>query len=366
MNKKKIFLFFVFIISVLILSGCINYSNTIYASHPTKISYKIKYGYFINSTGSGNYEIKYDCDIPEVILPGTTSHHIINDAYNYEITEVTNNEIIRWDLADKDNNQYILGIEANVVAQSFIVKELDGQNTLTIDKIKKYYPEFIKKYCKPQVNNNTVYIDPYNPVIKNIAENVLLETNINSSFIVAKNLFIWLKNSTSYKTHSDDYSIQTAIKTYQYKTGDCDDLSFLYISLCGALEIPARFIRGILINDDSEKISAIPHTWVEVFVGPKFGINGWIPVECAGNAKGEKKIQTEVYQNFGVETADHLRFFTGDGSNESLNKSISGPSIIRYSNNVIIDAKLFLEITNYNILQKNELYVDENDYREYN
>ncbi len=47
-------------------------SSTTYESHPTKISYKIKYGYFINSTGSGNYEIKYDCDIPEVLLPGTS------------------------------------------------------------------------------------------------------------------------------------------------------------------------------------------------------------------------------------------------------------------------------------------------------
>src|SRR4030042_908872 len=233
MNKKKILLICIFILSFLVLSGCINDGNTTYESHPTKISYKIKYGYFINSTGTGNYEIKYDCDIPEVLLQGIASYKIINDTYSYEIKKVADNKI--------------------------------------------------------------VYIDPGNPVIKNIAENILLETGINNSLIIAKNLFVWLKNNTSYKTHPNDYTVQTASKTCQDKTGDCDDLSVLYISLCSTLEIPARFIRGILLEHDNEKKSAIPHAWVEVYVGPYLGINGWIPVECAGTAKGSDKIQTEIY-----------------------------------------------------------------------
>ena len=365
MNKKKILLICIFILSFLVLSGCLNDDSITYESHPTKINYKIRYGYFINSTGTGNYEIKYDSDIPEVLSPGTISYKIINNTYSHEIKKVVNNQMIRWDISDKDNNKYILGVETDVVAQSFIVKELNGENALTIDEIKTDHTELIEQYCKPQIDNNIVYVDPDNPDIKNIAENVLLETGINNSLIVAKNLFIWLKNNTSYKTHPDDYTVQTASKTCQDKTGDCDDLSVLYISICSALEIPARFIRGILIDYDFEEISATPHAWVEVFVGPTLGINGWIPVECAGTAKGSDKIQTEIYQNFGVESADHLRLFTGDGSNESLNISMSGPSFTSYSNDIIIEAEAFLEITNYEILQKNELYVDENGYRKY-
>jgi hypothetical protein len=365
MNKKNNLLICIFILSFLVLSGCLNDGSTTYESHPTKNSYKIKYGYFINSTGTGNYEIKYDCDIPEVLLPGIVSYKIINDTYSHEIKKVVNNEIIRWDIADIDSNNYILGVEADVVAQSFIVKELNSEDALTIDKIKTDHLELIEQYCKPQVDNNIIYIDPDNPVIKNIAENVLLETGINNSLIIAKNLFVWLKNNTSYKTHPNDYTVQTASKTCQDKTGDCDDLSVLYISLCRTLEIPARFIRGILIDYDYEETSAMPHAWVEVFVGPNLGINGWIPVECAGTAKGSDKIQTEIYQNFGVESADHLRFFTGNGSNESLNISMSGPSFTSYNSDIIIGAEAFLEITNYEILEKHELYVDKNGYREY-
>lgn len=370
MNKKKNLLICIFILSFLVLSGCVDIlkfddGSTTYESHPTKISYKIRYGYFINSTGSGKYEIKYDCDIPEKLLSGTVPYKIINESYDHKIEKVVNNDMIRWDIAGKNSNKYILGVEANITAQSFIFYDLNGEDALTINEIKTNYPKLVEQYCKSQVDNNIFYVDPDNLVIKNIAETVLSESDTNNSFIIAKNLFVWLKNNTNYKLHFDDNAVQTSSKTYQEKTGDCDDLSILYISLCGALDIPARFIRGIIIDYDNEKISAIHHAWVEVFVGPNLSINGWIPVECAGTANDEDKIQTEINQNFGVESVGHLRFFTGDGSNESLNISMSGPGFTRYSSDIIIGAEAFLEITNYEIIEKNELYVDKNGYRKY-
>lgn len=370
MNKKKKLLICIFLLSFLVLSGCVDIINfddgsTTYKSHPTKISYKIRYGYFINSTGSGNYEIKYDCDIPEVLFPGLVSDKIINDSYNHKNETVVGNDMIRWEISDKNNNNYVLGVEADVVAQSFIVYDLNGEDASTIDEIKINSPELVEQYCKPQIDDNIVYVDPDNPSIKNIAENVLLESSTTNSFIVAKNLFVWLKNNTSYKTHPGDYTVQTASKTFQDKTGDCDDLSVLYMSLCAALDIPARFIRGILTDYNDGKISAVPHAWVEVFVGGNLGITGWIPVECAGTAKGSDKIQTEIYQNFGVESVGHLRLFKGDGSNESLNISMSGPGFTRYSTDIIIGGKAFLTIENYELLEQNELYIDKDGYRTY-
>ncbi len=98
MNKKKNLLICIFIFSFLVLIGCLNDDSITYESHPTKINYKIKYGFFINSTGTGNYEIKYDCDIPEVLSPGTISYKIINDIYSHEIKKIVNNQMIRWDI----------------------------------------------------------------------------------------------------------------------------------------------------------------------------------------------------------------------------------------------------------------------------
>jgi hypothetical protein len=370
MYKKINVVICLVVLSFLALTGCVDIlkfddGSITYQPHPTKISYKIRYGYFINSTGSGNYEIKYDCDIPQVLTPGTISYEVINDSYAHQIEKIASNDMIRWNIKSKDSNNYVLGVEADVIAQSFIFYDLNGKDALTINEIKTDYPELVKQYCQPQVHNDTVYVNSDNPAIKNVAETVLLESGTTNSFIVAKNLFVWLKNNTNYKTHPGDYTVQTASKTFYDKAGDCDDLSILYMSLCRALDIPARFIRGILTDYDDEKISAVPHAWVEVFVGGNLGINGWIPVECAGTAKGSNKIQTEIYQNFGVESVGHLRLFTDDGSNESLNISMSGPVFIRYGNDILLEGKAFLAIENHVILEQNELYIDKDGYRTY-
>ncbi len=104
----------------------------------------------------------------------------------------------------------------------------------------------------------------------------------NNSFLLAKTLFVWLKENIQYQTHPNDEGVRPAAVTLHNKVGDCDDLSFLYVSLCRVLGIPARFIRGYLLTGyDNGTAIATAHAWVEVFVGGSVGHNGWIPVECA-------------------------------------------------------------------------------------
>jgi transglutaminase-like putative cysteine protease len=155
-----------------------------------------------------------------------------------------------------------------------------------------------------------------------------------------------------------DSNIQPASTTFQRQTGDCDDLSFLYISLCRAVDIPARFIRGFLVEEEN----AVSHAWVEVFVGENIGIDGWIPVECAGTADN---VEAEVNQNFGVEDAGHVQLFKDDGSNESINMTLHPLSWVSYSPNITIASSYFVEIHNYIILELRELYIDKNGNRAY-
>ncbi len=60
----------------------------------------------------------------------------------------------------------------------------------------------------------------------------------------------------------------------------------------------------------------------------------------------------------------HLWLFKDDGSNESLNMSISGPSVM-YDSNIEIDMISFVEIDNYTILESKEFIIDKNNYRSY-
>jgi len=366
MNKKTIFVITVLVFLLMVFTGCFDIfttddGTTTYQSHPTKISCTLTYGYWVNCTGSGNYDINYDCDVPEVIN-GQRSSLVVHDSEYTDVTVASFNAMKRWNISSNENVDYKLGISANVVSESFIVSDLKGSNALSIQDISSEHPDIVDQYCNAQSNDTTTFIDPDFPAIKTKAAEIYNDAGTDNSFLVAKELFVWLKQQTSYQMHSGNNNVQQSSFTMQCKTGDCDDLSFLYISLCRSLDIPARFIRGFLVEKANGVLEVTPHAWAEVFVGGSVGQNGWIPVECAGTADD---IEIEINQNFGVETANHIRLFKDDGTNESLIASLSGLSYIRYGNNRDIDSESIAEAKNFVVLQSKELVINKNGNRRY-
>jgi len=342
-------------------SGCLDFpidGSTTYQAHPTKLRYDITYGYVINCTGMGSYEIHYYCDKPSVLLSGTVSQPTLLYPQNY--STIRDGSIVLWNISDSGVNNYTLGITATVHSESFLVADLNGEEAGTIQEITTLSPDLVEQYCHEQTAENETYLDLYHVGIQDTAQSVYHQTQSDNAFAVAKALFIWLKENTQYQIHADETGVQPARLTYQRKTGDCDDLSFLYISLCRSLGIPARFIRGILITDTNGNPSAGPHAWAEVFVGGDIGNNGWIPVECASSSVNTK---TEIHQNFGVEDAFHLRLFVDDGSNESLRLSMT--SVSTWSSNSDIAAHSFVDLANYAIVETKQLVVTKDDMRSY-
>ena len=366
MNRNIIVAGLVLVLFILTTtSGCLEYFSfddgaITYETHPTNVRYDIQYGYRVTCGGTGNYEITYDCDIPELLL-GTISPYDILYRYDYEETIIVNNDFISWNISGDNSATYELGTSTSVQAEAFLVSDLNGNGAATLQEIKTTYLNIYNKYCNEQSVENTKYIDPDDSYIASAAHNMLNQTGSTNVFIVAKELFIWLKENTAYNVHTDDNSVQPARTTYLLKTGDCDDLSFLYISLCRSVGIPARFIRGFLVEGNDSVASAVAHAWVEVFVGGEIGDNGWIPVECACPSKDN---DVQVHQNFGIESAGHLRLFKDDGSNESLNVSISGPRV-KYDTSIEIDMTPFIEIDNYLTLKSESLVIDKEGIRTY-
>jgi hypothetical protein len=360
MKNKIIFLVFILLLLISSLSGCQDIFNidgsTIYEKHPNSVTYSISYGYEINCTGNGKYSIFYKCDLPEVLIGNIWDIIIFNNDY-YDETIATWNTVKSWNITSSRDAEYNLGISAKVRSDSFIVSDLNGKNALSIQQITKLYPEISSQYTKAQSSDTTIFINPNDPNINAISHQVFEKLGKNNSFLVAKELFKWLKENTDYTTHFGYDNVQTASYTLQCRTGDCDDLSFLYISFCRSLKIPSRFVRGFLVD----KNNAIPHAWAEVFVGGNLGDNGWIPVECAGISNS---IESEIHQNFGIEDVGHLRLFKDDGSNESLNVSISGLYYKVY-NSRVIEATTYSNISDYNALRQQKLVINDNNKRTY-
>jgi len=364
-NMKLVPILSITLLVGLVLSGCIDSVFDLpitYESHPTKISYTITYGYLATCTGSGRYDIKYDCDIPDKLL-GFQDYDILYKQ-DFEVVSIDNNSFVRWNISDNDEKTYELGLKADVIVESFLVPDISGSGALSIDQINSSYPEVTDKYLQSQYNDDLLLIDPTDLNIKNEARNIVGLSDSNNSFLLAMDIFFWFSENTDYAIHNGGGSnVQPASLTLQKKTGDCDDLSFLYISLCRAVGIPARFIRGYLLSEDvGGFITATPHAWTEVFVGGSIGNNGWIPVECACVCDDSK---TNVNQNFGVENAFHLRLFIDDGTNESLQTSLSGISYVTYGADRQIDLESFNNVDNYIELESEKLVVTSKGSRYY-
>lgn len=351
--NRKIAIFSVIALLMLInLSGCSNFLQelpTKYESSPTKIRYNIQYGYQINCTGKGDYKIRYMLDLPELVK--TLSYNILY-LHDYALISSVNNSFLFWNISGKDSANYKLGILASVESENFYVSDLTGNNAMTIYEISRFFPDLTNQYTRQQSILDNKLIDPYDIDINTVAEDIITISASNNSFIVAKSIFIWLKENTAYKLHNGQGDVQPARVTLQKRTGDCDDLSFLYISLCRSIGIPARFIRGYLIKEERE-VTATAHAWVEVFVGNNIGNKGWIPVECACCSSS---IQADINQNFGFEDAFHLRLFVDDGSNKSMNISQSGIHV-QYFEKIDIDLESFAIVQNYKVLESKQLVV---------
>jgi transglutaminase-like putative cysteine protease len=362
MKQNKLCILFSGILLVLVVvSGCeVVTPPAMYESSPIRISYDLSFGYDVNCTGTGPYEIHYACDTPEV-LNGIVTYDILYP-YNYTQNTQVNNTFIQWNISGDDTQTYTLGLTAHVEAENYLLADLNGEHAASIQDLQENYPEITKQYIQVQGNSTTRFIDPGNPDIITIATAVQQQVGTNNSFLIAKALFVWLKEHNQYQIHTDSGGVQPAAVTLAKKTGDCDDLSFLYVSLCRACHIPARFIRGyLLINNINGSVSTTPHAWVEVFVGTSVGITGWIPVECACCTQS---IDVDVNQNFGVENAFHLRLFTDDGSNESLTLSLSSISY-NYGLKRIITVDSVAEASNYHELASGKLVVTPNNSRYY-
>jgi len=366
MSKRKgITIGLTLILCVLGLSGCLkdfdfdDFSiTTTYYEITTKISYTISYGYEINCSGVGEYMIKYNCDKPEVFRGLAMITDILYD-YDYDNTTSANNSRICWNINGTGDNVYRLGITASVEAESFLVSNLNGAGALTLKEIKTDFPNIFNQYCHEQSLENTVYIDPDNPSIKSTAQAILNQANSANSFNIAKELFIWLKQNIACQAHAVNTIVQPANTTYQLGTGDCDDLSFLYISLCRSIGIPARSISGFVVKGNSEILDTEAHGWAEVFVGKNISSDGWIPVECASSSSD---MDFQIVFDFGVEGADNLRLFKDKGSNESLNAYIYG-SWIQPDEGMHINMTPFVEVNNYSVLESREFVIDESSNR---
>ncbi len=94
-------------------------------------------------------------------------------------------------------------------------------------------------------------------------------------------------------------------------TGSCSEYSFVYIAMCRAAGLPARYVGSVVIRGDDASYDDVYHRWVEIYL-PNYG---WIPVDPSG---GDSKWPSDRANYFGYLNNRFLITTSGGGGSEYL------------------------------------------------
>jgi transglutaminase-like putative cysteine protease/sugar lactone lactonase YvrE len=83
-----------------------------------------------------------------------------------------------------------------------------------------------------------------------------------------------------------------APRVLQRGNGSCSEYSFVFISMCRAAGIPARYVGSLVVRKDDASFDDVFHRWVEIYL-PGYG---WLPVDPS---RGDKKSEVKRSDAFG-------------------------------------------------------------------
>ena len=124
------------------------------------------------------------------------------------------------------------------------------------------------KYLK---NNEKYHYD--HPVIQNaVKEAVGDETN---AYLIFRKIFNYLIDNMYYEMSG---GWNTAPTVLARGNGSCSEYSFVYIAMCRAAGLPARYVGSVVVRGDDASYDDVFHRWVEVYL-PNIG---WVPIDPSG------------------------------------------------------------------------------------
>lgn len=118
----------------------------------------------------------------------------------------------------------------------------------------------MREYLKP-----SPYIESTNPKIKALARQIGADAPTAWQRVEA--IYDWVRANVEYQ----DVPLKGALKALEDGTGDCDELSSLFIAICRAAGVPARTVR-------------VPnHCYPEFYLVDANGGGRWFPCQAAGD-----------------------------------------------------------------------------------
>ncbi len=164
----------------------------------------------------------------------------------------------------------------------------------------------IPKEIREKYLVNDTKFDMENPIIRKAVQAAVGdETN---PFWIARRIFNYIIEHMEYERVGGWNVAPTVLAR---GNGSCSEYTFVYIAMCRAAGLPARYAGSVVIRGDDASWDNVYHRWVEVYL-PNFG---WIPVDPSG---GDSEWPGQQANSFGYLNNRFLITTIGGGGSEYL------------------------------------------------
>jgi len=195
-------------------------------------------------------------------------------------------------VTDKWGQKTALFHSENLKAQS--VQNVVSETKATIYEVRYFiYPDEVGPLEEIPAEIKSLYLENNekyqfdHPVIQN-AVRVCIGDEKNPYWI-ARKIFNYLIDNMYYERVG---GWNTAPTVLARGNGSCSEYTFIYIAMCRAAGLPARYVGSVVVRGDDASMDDVFHRWAEVYL-PNYG---WIPVDPSG---GDNELPRDRAYYFG-------------------------------------------------------------------
>ncbi|HOW25726.1 MAG TPA: transglutaminase domain-containing protein [Bacteroidales bacterium] len=113
----------------------------------------------------------------------------------------------------------------------------------------------------------------HHPVIRQALEEAISDQD--NVYWIVRHIYNYINDHMYYEMTG---GWNTAPTVLSRGNGSCSEYTFVFISMCRAAGVPARYVGSVVVRGDDTSMDDVFHRWVEVYL-PNFG---WIPVDPSG------------------------------------------------------------------------------------
>ncbi|MEW5806958.1 MAG: transglutaminase domain-containing protein [Acidobacteriota bacterium] len=144
------------------------------------------------------------------------------------------------------------------------------------------------------------------PIIRKAASDAVVDEK--NPYWIARKIYNYCIEHLQYE-RTGGWNVAPAV--LKRGNGSCSEYTFVYIAMCRAAGLPARYVGSVVVRGDDASMDDVFHRWVEVYL-PNYG---WVPVDPSG---GDSPSPRERAKYFGSLRNRFLITTTSGGGSEYL------------------------------------------------